>query len=113
LQKPGGSKYTNANISFFINEVFTHAQTTDVRISRKKSKGLKIANRTAKKLDELYTGFPDSEIEKMAVAYNTVHPTSRELSVTGPDNKLIYPVGENNFMSDVTRWINKNHNQFI
>ena len=113
LQKPGGSKYTNANISFFINEVFTHAQTTDIRISKKKSKGLKIANRTAKKLDELYVGFPESEIEKMAVAYNTVHPSSRELSVTGPDNKLIYPVGENNFMSDVTRWINKNHDQFI
>jgi hypothetical protein len=61
----------------------------------------------------LYVGFPESEIEKMAIAYNTVHPSSRELSVTGPDNKLIYPVGENNFMSDVTRWINKNHDQFI
>lgn len=114
LQNPGGSKQTGANIAFFINVVFNHSNTTDIKVGKRTLKGMKIPGySTAKKLDELYSGFNSGEIEKMAIAYNTVHPSSRELSVTGPGGKLIYPVGENNFMSDVVRWINKNHNQFI
>jgi hypothetical protein len=52
-------------------------------------------------------------MEKMAIAYNNIHPSARELSITGPGGKLVYPIGENNFISDVTRWINKNYGDFV
>lgn len=49
----------------------------------------------------------------MAAAYNTVHPSSRELSVTGPDGTTIYPISENNYISDVIRWLNKNKSGIV
>lgn len=113
IADPGASKDKSANISFFINVVFSSDTQSQVKLSKKKIGSLQIKGySTPKKLDELYSSF-GGEIEKMAIAYNNIHPSSRELSVTGPGGKLIYPVGENNFLSDVTRWINKNRDNII
>lgn len=113
IAEPGASTNKSANIQFFINTVFLHDRAQEVKLSKKSLNGIKIAGYTSpKKLDELYSSF-GGEIEKMAIAYNNIHPSSRELSVTGPGGKLIYPIGENNFISDIVRWINKNYNGIV
>lgn len=113
MQDAKATKDKSANIAFFVNTVFNATHTPQIKIRKKNVAGLNIKGYTSqKKLDEIYSGF-GGEIEKMAVAYNNIHPSSRELSITGPGGKLIYPVGENNFISDVTRWINKNYGDFV
>lgn len=47
-------------------------------------------------------------INLMAVAYGNVHPTPEEFSVTGADGSLLYPITQNNYMSDQLRWLNTN-----
>ena len=50
-------------------------------------------------------------INKIAQAYGHVYPSSNEFSVVGADGSLIYPISENNTVTDTLRWINKNlHN---
>ena len=49
-------------------------------------------------------------INLMAVAYGNVHPTPEEFSVTGADGSLLYPITQNNYMSDQLRWLNTNAN---
>lgn len=44
----------------------------------------------------------------LAIAYGTTHPTPEEFSVTGADGSLIYPITQNNYMSDQLRWLNTN-----
>lgn len=50
----------------------------------------------------------DALVNKIAIAYGTMHPTPEEFSVTGADGNLVYPISENNFMSDQVRWLNSN-----
>lgn len=56
------------------------------------------------------TNDPSSHISLMAVAYGNVNPSPEELSVTGADGNLVYPISENNYMSDQIRWLNNNSN---
>ena len=51
---------------------------------------------------------PNAVINLMAIAYGNIHPTPEEFSVTGADGSLLYPVTQNNFMSDQLRWLNTN-----
>lgn len=44
----------------------------------------------------------------MAIAYGETHPTPEEFSVTGADGSLLYPITQNNYMSDQLRWLNTN-----
>ena len=112
MQDPKATKEKSANISFFVNTVFKATNVPQVKLRKKALTDLQIKNFQPKPLDELYYGF-SGEMEKMAIAYNNIHPSARELSITGPGGKLVYPVGENNFISDVTRWINKNYGEFV
>lgn len=113
LEDPQASKSSSANISFFINTVFNSKSTNVVKVSKKKMKSINVSGyKSVKNLDEIYEGSA-GEIEQMAIAYNNIYPSSRELSITGPGGNLIFPVGENNFMSDIIRWINKNHDNII
>lgn len=112
MQDAKATKDKSANIAFFVNTVFNATHTPQIKLKKKNIAGLNIKGHGTKKLDEIYTGY-GGEIEKMAIAYNNIHPSSRELSITGPGGKLIYPIGQNNFISDVTRWINKNYGDFV
>lgn len=112
MQDPKATKEKSANIAFFVNTVFKATNVPQVKLRKKALTDLQIKNFEPKPLDELYYGF-SGEMEKMAIAYNNIHPSARELSITGPGGKLVYPVGENNFISDVTRWINKNYGEFV
>lgn len=51
---------------------------------------------------------PNAVINLMAIAYGEMHPTPEEFSVTGADGSLLYPITQNNYMSDQLRWLNTN-----
>jgi hypothetical protein len=62
-------------------------------------------------LDRIFTsGDKNAQINLMAVAYGKTHPSPEEFSVTGADNSLVYPISENNYMSDQVRWLNQDLN---
>lgn len=73
-----------------------------------KNMGSHTVGRGARALDKMFTSYnKDSIINLMAVAYGKTHPSPEEFSVTGADGALIYPISENNYMSDQVRWLNK------
>lgn len=51
---------------------------------------------------------PNAVINLMAIAYGETHPTPEEFSVTGADGSLLFPITQNNYMSDQVRWLNSN-----
>jgi hypothetical protein len=55
----------------------------------------------------------DSQISKLAKAYNECYPSPQQFSITAPDNTQRYPITENNTMSDVIRNLNHNKNGII
>lgn len=58
------------------------------------------------KLDNPFPVADNSFIQKMAVAHGKSHPNPSEFSVTGPNNTTVYPITQNNYMSDRIRWFN-------
>ena len=63
----------------------------------------------ARTLDRIFNySSPDAQINMMAVAYGKVHPSPQEFSVVGADGALVYPISENNYMTDQIRNLNKN-----
>lgn len=59
------------------------------------------------KLDNPFPVTDDSFIQKLAIAHGKSHPNPSEFSITGPNNTTIYPITQNNYMSDRIRWFNK------
>jgi hypothetical protein len=49
---------------------------------------------------------------KLAQAINTVHPSSREFSIKGPNGERIYPVSQNSFVSDRVRKMSTSGKEF-
>lgn len=91
--KPGG-------IRFFVRQITESAK-------KKRDYFMSFNNKTKRPIDQLFTGYDDnSEIVKMAKAYNAMNPSSSDFSVVGPDGDMIYPISQNNFMSDAIRWLN-------
>lgn len=65
---------------------------------------------------KLNNPFPLTEgsfIQKMAIAHGKSHPNPSEFSVTGPNNTTIYPITQNNYMSDRIRWFNSDINEVL
>lgn len=66
---------------------------------------------TARTFDRIFTSRkPDAQINLMAIAWGRTHPSPEEFSVTGADGNLVYPITENNYMSDQIRWLKYNLN---
>lgn len=66
---------------------------------------------TARTFDRIFTSRkPDTQINLMAIAWGRTHPSPEEFSVTGADGNLVYPITENNYMSDQIRWLKYNLN---
>lgn len=66
---------------------------------------------TARTFDRIFTSKkPDAQINLMAIAWGRTHPSPEEFSVTGADGNLVYPITENNYMSDQIRWLKYNLN---
>lgn len=60
-----------------------------------------------KDISKIYMGTKeDSFICELADSYNSVHPSSSDFSVKGPDGSMHYPVSQNNHMSDEIRRLN-------
>lgn len=66
---------------------------------------------TARTFDRIFTSRkPNAQINLMAIAWGRTHPSPEEFSVTGADGNLVYPITENNYMSDQIRWLKYNLN---
>ena len=66
---------------------------------------------TARTFDRIFTSRkPDAQINLMAIAWGRTHPSPEEFSITGADGNLVYPITENNYMSDQIRWLKYNLN---
>ena len=66
---------------------------------------------TARTFDRIFTSRkPDAQINLMAIAWGRTHPSPEEFSVTGADGNLVYPITQNNYMSDQIRWLKYNLN---
>lgn len=66
---------------------------------------------TARTFDRIFTSRkPDAQINLMAIAWGRTHPSPEEFSVTGADGNLVYPITENNYMSDQIRQLKYNLN---
>lgn len=66
---------------------------------------------TARTFDRIFTSRkPDAQINLMAIAWGRTHPSPEEFSVTGAGGNLVYPITENNYMSDQIRWLKYNLN---
>lgn len=67
-----------------------------------------VTNKRAKQTeDELYNLYKGERIVQLLSKYYTKNnQTSEDLSVIGANGNLLYPVSQNNFMSDFTNWIN-------
>ena len=66
---------------------------------------------TVRTFDRIFTSRkPDAQINLMAIAWGRTHPSPEEFSVTGADGNLVYPITENNYMSDQIRWLKYNLN---
>lgn len=60
-----------------------------------------------KDTSKIYMGTKeDSFICELADSYNSVHPSSSDFSVKGPDGSMHYPISQNNHMSDEIRRLN-------
>lgn len=69
------------------------------------------SGKTARTFDRIFTSRkPDAQINLMAIAWGRTHPSPEEFSVTGADGNLVYPIAENNYMSDQIRWLKYNLN---
>lgn len=69
------------------------------------------SGKTARTFDRIFTSRkPDAQINLMAIAWGRTHPSPEEFSVTGADGNLVYPITENNYMSDQIRWLKYNLN---
>lgn len=98
---------TDGNINHFVQII-------------KRSEGLKtlslpVKGESANKpIDQLFSGYGlDKQISLMAEAYNEIHPSSTEFSVLGPDGSTIYPMSQNNELSDKIRHMNELYQEDI
>lgn len=90
----------NLGILSDINSMFINNKST---ITHRSGQG------ESRSLDRIFNNSsPRAQINQMAVAYGKTHPSPEEFSVTGADGSLIYPISENNYMSDQIRNLNKN-----
>lgn len=63
------------------------------------------------KLDNPFPSADDSFIQKLAIAHGKSHPNPSEFSITGPNNTTVYPITQNNYMSDRVRWFNQDKSE--
>lgn len=102
------TKNTNSNNGAAINSIL-HSVYANIRVmASNKSLVAKFKGATVS-ADRIFNYFDsNSVINLMAVAYGQTHPTPEEFSVTGADGSLVYPITQNNYMSDQIRWLNTN-----
>lgn len=118
LDKIPVTKYYNPNIAgfdafykFYVNNDFIKKVFGSIN-AMARSKSLEMHTSAYKvSADRIFnTRDEQSHIALMAVAYGNINPSPEELSVTGAEGNLVYPITENNYMSDQIRWLQQNEN---
>lgn len=75
-------------------------------VSKGKSATYKVKKKDiVKPLDKIFT--KEGFVTALAEAYNAVHPRPDELTVLGADGNLLYPISQNNYLSDTVRKLNR------
>lgn len=94
----------------FIKNKKDSGSISDIIESLKKSKNketITVGKSGSKELSKLYMGYKtSSQICQIAEAYNSIHPSSQDFAVKGPDGSMHYPISQNNHMSDAVRQLN-------
>lgn len=91
--KIGGGK--PGSISYFVKCLEMSVGHDYFSLKRKGNGSKQVA------LDQIFNGFAaDTHISLLAEAYNDIHPGSAEFSISAPGHKTIYPINQNNEMSD-------------
>ena len=81
----------------FISKMLTSA-------AKDSSESLKLSKKAQLNFEEVFTR--NDAMKSLAESYNQMHPQSSEFSIFGPDGAMIYPINQNNYMSDAIRWLN-------
>lgn len=64
-----------------------------------------------RELDQLYCNYQSqSFLSRLAVAYDTVHPSPSEFASRGPNGEMYYPINENSYVTDRIRNLNDREN---
>jgi len=71
-----------------------------------------------KPLSSIYTGYEKNnaalpQISDLAVAHHQTHPASSEFSMTAPDGSRIYPICQNNTVSDLALRLSINEDNLV
>ena len=118
LDKIPVTKYQNPSIvgydafyKFYVNNNFIKKVFGSIN-AMARSKSLEMHTNAYKvSADRVFnTRDEQSHIALMAVAYGNINPSPEELSVTGAEGNLVYPITENNYMSDQIRWLQQDKN---
>lgn len=98
---------TEGNLNHFVQII--------KRSEGSKTLSLPVRGKSADKpIDQLFSGYGlDKQISLMAEAYNEIHPSSTEFSILGPDGSTIYPMSQNNELSDKIRHMNELYQEDI
>ena len=82
-------------------------QTIRLIVDSVNNEVLNTGQKEGKPIEDVYNRYGyDTEISKLALSYNATYPSSQEFSVKGPNGDMLYPISQNNFVSDVLRWLN-------
>ena len=89
----------NGSLPKIIDDVYRSAGTEELMSSDKRNR----------ELDQLFNSYSeDSNIGKLAIAYNNIHPELAEYAVKDANGNMIYPINMPNELTDKTNDLNKN-----
>lgn len=103
----GAGSKTNKFNDGVVSNIIKLAKDKTIGIKSTSGKGY---SRTIDRMFTYGSKNREAQINIMAVAYGKTHPSPQEFSVVGADGALIYPISENNYMTDQIRNINKDAN---
>lgn len=89
-----------------ISSILKLSETKDIGVKSTSTGGY------SRTLDRMFTfgKNSNSQMATVAIAYGKTHPSPQEFSVVGADGALVYPISENNYMTDQIRNINQDTN---
>lgn len=102
------------SLGFLIHNVIEkNVGKNDISFTKINDKGQSAGKKTTP-IEEMYYGYSDDTfITRYAIAYSAVHPSSQDFSVQSPDNKKLYPIGDNNYITDTIRRANYDIDDFV
>lgn len=106
---------TSGSVGYFVHNVIEkNIGNPELQFRKVNDKGKESRKKKTVPIDQIFYGYNDDTfITKYAVAYSSVHPSSQDFSIQSTDNKKLYPIGDNNFITDTVRRGNYNIDKII